>query len=171
MSKFANTQILGSAEYDGITNSLDNYDVAGKVLGDGAHLFATGPGTCIIDELIFTALDLTFTDPNADHNIGYALDYTLDFSAYTSIITTTAAADLPEIWDDTGSDTEDFALGVPVYVFGFLLGTPANTAGSRTFQVPAHALVRLRIGSYVAGSLTAMTGLDNFICQVTGRFN
>ena len=164
-------QILGSAEYDGITNSLDNYDVAGKVLGDGVHLFCTGPQICTVSEIIFIALDLTFTDPGAEHNIGYALDFTLNGGgAYTSIITVTAAAGLPKIWDDVGNDTEDFAVGVPVYAFGFQLGTPANTPGSRTFDAPANALVRLRIGSYVAGSLTAMTGLDNFICQVQGRF-
>ncbi len=170
MSQFAASQILGSAEYDGVTNSLDNYNVAGKVFGDGVHLFCTGPSAMLIDEIIMVAMDLTFTDPNADHNIGYALDYTVNGAGgYVDIITTTAAADLPMIWDDTGSDTEDFALGVPVYAFGFLLATPANTAGSRTFRVPAQALVRLRIGSYVAGSLTAMTGLDDFCVQVTGR--
>lgn len=172
MSTFRNTQILGSAEYDGVTNSLDNYDVAGKVLGDGVHLFATGPGTCIIDEVIFIAMDLTFTDPGADHNIGFELKYTIDGGDnYVDILTETAAASLPMIWDDTGNDTEDFAKGVPVYAFGYQLASPANTAGARTFQVPAQACVRLLIGSYVAGSLTAMTGLDNFVAQVTGRFN
>jgi hypothetical protein len=165
-------QILGSAEYDGVTNALDNYDVAGKVLGDGVHLFSSGPNGCTIDEIVFIALDLTFTDPAADHQIGYAVDYTINGGgAYTSIITTTAAADLPTIWDDTGNDTEDFALGVPVYPFGFLLATPANSAGARTYAVPASALVRVRIGSYVAGSLTALTTLDNFIVQVEGRFS
>ncbi len=172
MTKSYGQQILGSAEYDGITNSLDNYDVAGKVFGDGVHLFCTGPNICTISELIFIAMDLTFTDPGADHDIGYKLESTIDGGDnYVDIITTTAAADLPMIWDDTGNDTEDFAKGVPVYAFGFLLGTPANTAGSRSFDVPANALVKLSIGSYSGGSLTSMTGLDNFVCQVTGRFN
>ena len=165
-------QILGSAEYDGITNSLDNYDVAGKVLGDGVHLFCTGPQICAISEIIFVALDLTFTDPAAHRYIGYTLDYTINGGgAYTNVAQATDNSNIPQIWDDTGNDTEDFAVGVPVYAFGFQRSTPANTPGSRTFDVPANALVRLRIGSYVAGSLTAMTGLDNFICQVTGRFN
>lgn len=172
MTKFAGQQILGSAEWDGVSNTLQNYATPGKVLGDGVHLFNTGPSTVIIDELIFIAGDLTFVDPGADHNVGYELKYTIDGGDnYVDIITETAAADLPEIWDDTGNDTEDFAKGVPVYAFGWQLATPANTAGSRTFLVPKNASVRLRIATYTAGTLAVTVGLDNFVCQVTGRTN
>lgn len=171
MSKSYGQQILASAEWDGITNSLDNYDVAGKVLGDGVHLFCTGPNICSISELIFIAMDLTFSDPSEDQYVGFKLEYTLNNSSYTSILTETADANLPQIWDDTGNDTEDFAVGVPVYAFGFQLGTPANTAGSATFDVPAHALVKLSLGIYTGGSLTTNDGVDNFLVQITGRFN
>ncbi len=160
-------QLLGAFEYDGVTNSLDAADAAiSGYLIDGSNLgFFTGPWGCIIRDITLIAADLTFTDPAAHRYIGYTLDYTLDGGVgYTSALAATANADLPQIWDDTGNDTENFAV----------LETPLNLAsfhslGAFGIVIPANAGVRLRIGAYVDGSLAAITGLDNLFAYVWGR--
>jgi hypothetical protein len=137
----------------------------------------------VIHDVVLTALDLTFTDPAADRFIGYALDYTLDFSTYVSLVTKTANADTPLIWDDSEGTTPDFALGVPVFLFdfvgngsttGYSNGNKTNQFGGNNSQtpvrVPANALVRLRMAGYVAGVLADMTGLDNMNAAVIGKF-
>jgi hypothetical protein len=179
MGVFNDKQILGSAEYDGVTNSLDNYNVAGVVTGDGTHLFATF-APCMVHDIVVTALDITFTDPAADRHIGYTLDYTLDFSSYTTVRTQVAVADTPQIFDDSSSTFGDFALGVPVFMFDFKgKGSATGHTGTNQFggnnaappvRIPANALVRLRIGAYAAGSLAAITDLDNLQAAVVGVF-
>lgn len=182
MGVFNDIQVLGSAEYDAVTNSLGNYDAAGKVLGDGTHLFQTFR-PCMIHDIVVTPLDVSFSDPSDDIFLGYVLDYTLDFSAYTTLRTQVADADCPMLWKDAGTpDVPDFDLGVPVFMFDFKgKGSVTGRTGSTTNQFggnnaappvrcPANALVRLRLGTYGAGSLAAITGVDNLQAAVVGVF-
>lgn len=159
-------QLLGAFEYDSLTNSLQVADAA--TLGhlvDGTDLgFYTGPWGCIIREITIVAFDLTFTDPAADRWLGYTLDYTTDGGVgYTNLIAATADSDLPQIWDDTGNDTEDFTVEVPLNLSGF------HSVTTFGFVVPGDAAVRLRLGIYNSGSLAAITGLDNVFAYVYGR--
>ena len=179
MGVFNNKQILGAAEYDDIDITLDNYDVAGSVVGDGTHLFQTF-APCIIADVLLTPLDVTFNDENADRWIGYVLEYTLNNSTYVSLVTKTANADLPMIWDDSEGTSPDFTVGVPTFLFDFvgkgsLTGhNSTNVFGGNKNQgavrVPAYALVRLTLAAYVGGTLADMTGLDNMQAAIIGTF-
>ncbi len=184
MGVFNDKQVLGCAEYDSVTNALGNYDAAGKVLGDGTHLFQTF-AACMIADVVITLLDVSITDPAADRHIGYVLDYTLDNSAYTTLRTQVAVADTPLLWDDSLSTLPDISDGVPIFMFEFkgkgsATGYTASPTGSSNVfggngaappvRCPAKALVRLRIGTYAAGSLAAVTGLDNLQAAVVGNF-
>lgn len=179
MGVFNDKQVLGCGEYDAVTNALGNYDAAGKVLGDGTHLFQTFVA-CVINDIVITALDVNVTDAGADRHIGYVLDYTLDNSAYTTLRTQVAVADTPLLWDDSESTLPDISDGVPLFMFDFKgNGSDAGHTGTNKFggngaapavRCPANALVRLRIGTYAAGSLAATTGLDNLQAAVVGSF-
>jgi hypothetical protein len=182
MGVFNDKQILGSAQYDAVTNALGNYDVAGKVTGDGTHLFSTF-APCMVHDIVVTPLDVTLSDPSDDIFLGYVLDYTLDFSSYTTVRTQVADADCPMLWKDAGTpDVPDFSLGVPVFMFDFKgkgsvtgrTGTTTNQFGGNNaappVRIPAKALVRLRFGTYGAGSLAAISGLDNLNADVIGMF-
>jgi hypothetical protein len=160
-------QLLGAFEYDDVNDSLDapTAAVSGYLI-DGSNLgFFTGPWGCIIRDITVIAADLTFTDPAADRYIGYTIDYTLDGGGgYTTALAAVANADLPQIWDDTGNDTEDFtAIEIPLNLAAF------HSLGTFGLVIPANAGVRLRIGAYVDGSLADITGLDDFFAYVWGR--
>ena len=184
MGVFNNMQILGSAEYDDVDNTLDNYDVAGQVLGDGIHMFQTFK-PCIIHDVLLVPLDVSFSDPNADRFLGYVLEYTLNNSTYVSLVTKTADADLPLIWDDSEGTLPDFSDGVPTYLFDFVgkgstTGYVAASSGQvnqlggnssqGSVRVPAGALVRFTLAAYVSGSLADITGLDNMQVIIVGTF-
>jgi hypothetical protein len=180
MGVFNNKQVLGSGEFDAVTNALGGYDVAGKVVGDGTHIFQTFTA-CMVHDIVCTPLDVTLTDPGADRYLGYVLDYTLDFSSYTTVRTQIALADSPMIWDDSLSSVPDMTLGVPFYFFDFKgKGSATGHTGTNVFggnnaappvRIPAKALVRLRIGVYDnASALAAITGLDNLNVAVVGAF-
>ncbi|KKN27842.1 hypothetical protein LCGC14_0860350 [marine sediment metagenome] len=177
MGVFNDKQILGCGEYDGVTNALGNYDVAGKVLGDGTHLFQTF-AACMIHDVVITLLDVAFTDPGADRHIGYVLNYTLDNSTYVTLRTQIAVADTPIIWDDSAGTLPDVSDGVPIFMFDFKgNGSATGHTGTNKFggnnaapavRCPANALVKLTIGTYAAGTLAATTGLDNLQASVIG---
>lgn len=178
MGNFNDVQLLAAMQFDGVTNSLDAPDSishGGGVAGGDLTGFPTGPTAVAIEELTFVAADLTFTDPNADHYIGYTIDYTIDGGAnYVSALAVTANADLPQIWDDTAGDTADFSLDTPLNAFGFIGGADASSSkalgGNRApVVIPANAFCRLRVGTYVDGALVATTGLDNLEAYIWGK--
>ncbi len=158
--------LLAALEFDGVTNSLDAADAGGHLIDGSNRGFFTGPWACLIREIVFVPFDLTFTDPNAHRYLGWTLDYTLNGGgAYTSVVAAVADADLPQIWDDTGGDTENFALEVPLNASDYY----ATISGEFSLLIPADAAVRLRVGTYVSGSLAAVTGLDDMHAYIYGR--
>ena len=108
------------------------------------------------------------------------LEYTLNNSTYVSLVTKTADADLPLIWDDSEGTLPDFSDGVPTYLFDFVgKGSATGHTGTNVFggnvnqgavRVPAYALVRLTLAAYVGGTLADMTGLDNMQAAIIGTF-
>lgn len=174
MGRLNDIYLLGAFEYDAVTNALDAPDAVlagGGIAATDLNGIVTGPRPVQIHELVFIARDLTFTDPAANRFLGYTIDYTINGGgAYTTALAVTADADLPQIWDDTGNDTEDFALDTPVNAFGFRSDGDASTPSTGgPVRIPANAVIRIRVGTYVSGALAAVTGLDDVDLYVFGR--
>src|SRR3990167_3585891 len=121
--------------FAGIYDNLDNaWAVPATVLeGSGTGVAATtgcffsGPEGCVITDVYYIARDLTFTDPNVNWYVGLRVRYSADGGvSFTTLRTIIENADCPQIWDDTGADTQDFTLDVPVKAFTYVA---AGTGG------------------------------------------
>ena len=168
--------------FAGIYDNLDNaWAVPTTVLmGSGTGVAATtgcffsGPEGCVITYIYYIARDLTFTDPNANVYIGHRIRYSADGGvSFTTVTTVWASGDCPQIWDDTGADTQDFALDTPVKAFTFY---GAGTGGLNTentepdILIPANVHVLIEVAPVAAEALIDMPAadLDTFDVLVYG---
>ena len=154
----AQPQLLFAGTYDNIDSSGGAWSVPASILeGSGTGVAATtacffsGPQGCVINDVYYIARDLTFTDPNVDWYVGLRVRYSSDGGAtYTTLQTISADADCPQIWDDTGGDTQDFSLDQPVRAFTYFgagtggLNAP-NTFGTLTLPANVHVLIEVAV--------------------------
>jgi len=185
-------EFLGGFAHDSVTNSLQQPDAAIPVLE--ATVFPltsialyTGPRPVYITHLMVSFQDIAVTDPSSDLHLGWSLQSAADGTGsptYSALAGYTANADLPLIHDNSASTTAIQAVAnIPVNLMKYVgsaggaatyyatrAGEDAITTGGRTpIRIAAHTLFQVRLGTYEAGSLTAVTGLDNVFVAVYGH--
>ncbi|KKL57443.1 hypothetical protein LCGC14_2235370 [marine sediment metagenome] len=176
----AQPQLLFAGTYDNIDSSGGAWSVPASILeGSGTGVAATtacffsGPQGCVIEDVYYIARDLTFTDPNVDWFVGLRVRYSSDGGAtYTTLQTIIANADCPQIWDDTGGDTEDFALDQAVRAFTYYASGTGGLNAPNTFGsliVPAQVNVLIEVAVVGGGAvLTEGDEVDAFDVLVYG---
>jgi len=183
---FNDVEFLGGFIHDSVTNALQEPDSAIPVLEAGVQPLTTialnsGPRPLYITHLMVVFADVAVTDPNpaVATDLGWSIRTSTDGSAtptYTEVVGKTAAADLPQILTDAAPTALLATANIPYDLFSFVGGaanTSIATAQTNVKQGPvriaAKALFQVRLGLYTAGTLTAVTGLDNVGVLVYGK--
>jgi hypothetical protein len=173
------SDLLFAATYDNIDNAW--ITPTAMLHGSGATAavvsgaFWSGPEGLSIEEVVFNARDITFTDPNANVFIAHRISYSSDKGAtWTRALTVSADADCPQIWDDTGGDNQDFAVSQPVRAWNFIgAGTGGLTAGPQRgpLAIPSNVWVLVEVAPFGSDSLIDMPAadLDSFDVFVYGK--
>jgi len=185
-------QFLGGFGHDTVTNSLQEPDSAIPVLEAAVFPLTsialyTGPRPIYITHLMVSFQDIVVTDPSGDLYLGWSVRSAADGTGsptYSEVAGYTANADLPLIHDNSVSTTAIQAVAnIPVNLMKYVgsaggattfyatrAGEDAiTTGGRRPIRIAAHTLYQVRVGSYRAGSLTAVTGIDNLFVAVYGQ--
>lgn len=179
--------LLGGFMHDSVTNSLQEPDAAIPVLEAGVMPLTSiallvGPRPFYITDLMVVFSDVAVTDPNpaVATDLGWSIRTGVDGTAtptYAEVVGYTAAADLPQILTDAAPTALLATANIPYNLFDFVSGT-ANTSiasspgvpGRAPVRVAANAMLQVRLGLYTAGSLTAVTGVDDVGIFVYGRY-
>lgn len=188
MGMFNDVEFLGGFIVDAVTNALMEPTAAVPVLEAGVQPLTTialnsGPRPLYITNIMVVFSDVAVTDPNpaVATDLGWAVWTSTDGSAtptYAAVTGAayTAAADLPQILTDTAPTALLATANVPYDLFDFVGGaanTSIATAQTNTKQRPvriaAKALFQVRLGLYTAGTLTAVTGVDDVAVFVYGK--
>lgn len=179
-------RFLGGFAHDTVTNSLQEPDAAIPVLEAAVFPLTSvalysGPRPIYITHLMVNFSDIVVTDPSADRYLGWSIRTSTDGTGsptYSEVVGYTANADLPLIHDNSVSTTAIQAVAnVPVNLFRYVnvAGQAARSSPDVTYatqaaqpalsrlpvRIAAHAMFQVRLGTYVAGSLAAVTGVDN----------
>ena len=188
---FNQSGFLGGFIYDSVTNSLQNPDSAIPVLEATVIPLTivaqlTGPRPIFITDLQLVFNDIAVDDPSADRYLGWILESASDGTATPTFATVgsayTANADLPLIHDNSVSTTAIQAVAnVPVNLFNYvdvtrdspdlLYATQAKMPSSKAVKpqrIAANTVWRVRVGTYVSGSLAAVAGIDNLAILAYG---
>lgn len=191
MARYNDTQLLAQFEHDSVTNSLQEPDSIAFPPNSGTGYPITsvaayfGPTTVFITDVMVAFGDIAVTDPSNDLYLGWSIQSATDFGAsptYAELVGYTADGDLPLIHDNSASSTAIQAVvNAPVNLFNYIGATRASPdvlyatialqpSGRRQspVRVPSGSLVQVRVGTYLAGSLSAVTGLDNVTIFVYG---
>ncbi len=191
MGMFNDIELLGLFDYTGVSSSLAEPTVVLPVYEAGVHPLTTvalwsGPRPLYITNIQVAFADIAITDTNADRYLGWAVWSATDGGAsptYASLKGYTANADLPLIIDDTLSGTAiRTVVNVPVDLFNYVGATRASpdvmyatqatmpsSSNVPPIRVAANATYQVRLGTYLAGSLVACSGLDDVVVSVYGK--
>lgn len=188
-------EFLGGFAYDAVTNALMQPTAAIPVLEAAVFPLTsvalyTGPRPLYITHLMATFSDIVVTDPAADRYLGWSIQSASDGSATPTYAAVTGAAytanaDLPLIHDNSVSTTAIQAVAnVPVNLFNYVnvAGQAARPSPDVTYatqaaqpalsrlpvRIAANRLFQVRVGTYVAGALAAVVGVDNMFVLVYG---
>ncbi len=191
MGMFNDVEFLGGFIVDAVTNALMEPTAAIPVLEANVAPLTTeglfsGPRPLFITNIQVMFQDIAVSNPSADRYLGWAVWSSTDGSAtptYASVAGYTANADLPLIHDNSVSTSVIQAVeNVPVDLFNYvgvtrdspdlLYATQAKmkaSAGRAPIRIAANAVYQVRVGTYLAGSLAAVTGVDNLVIMVYGK--
>jgi hypothetical protein len=188
---FNDVELLGGFDYTGVTNSLAEPTAALPVYEAAVHpktsiALYSGPRPLYITNIQVTFSDIAVSSVDGDRYLGWAVWSATDGGTsptYASLKGYTANGDLPLIVDDSGTDTAVMAvINVPVDLFNYVGATRASpdVMYARQAEMPgksvvppirvaANAVYQVRLGAYLAGSLVAITGLDDVGIWVYGK--
>ena len=183
---FNDVEFLGGFIVDAVTNALMEPTAAIPVHEAGvqpktAVALHSGPRPLYITHLMVVFSDVAVTDPNpaSATDLGWAIWSATDGGTgptFASVVGKTAAADLPQVLVDATPTALLATINVPYDLFSFVGGsanTSIATAQTNVKQSPvriaANSLYQVRLGLYTAGSLTAVTGMDDVGIFVYGR--
>ncbi len=190
---FNQKQLICVFTYDAVTNALLVPDAMPEP-GLAAEPYPltivacpTGPRPLFITDLEWMTGDIGITDPSNDVYVGWDIASAVDGTAtptFTVIQAYTADGDLPLIHDNSVSTTAlQAVVNVPVNLLAYvgqtraspdvmyatLAAQPASVRRS-PIRVAADSLFRIRLGCYVSGSLTAVTGNLDWSVAVWGFY-
>jgi len=186
MGMFNDVEFLGGFIVEALTDALMEPTAAIPVLETTVQPLTTialntGPRPLYITHLMVVFSDVAVTDPNPalDTDLGWAIWSATDGGAsptYASVVGKTAAADLPQILVDATPTALLATANIPYDLFSFVGGaanTSIATAQTNVKQAPvriaAKSLFQVRLGLYNAGTLTAVTGVDDVGVFVYGK--
>jgi hypothetical protein len=187
---FNQSEWLGGFMHDSVTNSLQEPDsvfpvLEATVIPITTVALLTGPRPLFITHLQIVFNDIAVDDPSGDRYLGWSILTASDGTTtptYASVAAKTANADLPLIHDNSVSTTALQAVAnVPVDLFNYvgqtrespdvMYATQAAMPSSQKrapVRIAANTLYQVRLGTYLAGSLAAVTGVDNLAVMVYG---
>jgi len=191
MGVFNDTQLLGLLEHDTVTSTLQEPDTAYGGAGTVAPLTSVcllvGPRPFFITDLQVYFSDIAITDPGGDRHLGWSIQSAAAGTttpSYTALEGKTANGDLPLINDNSVSTTAVQAVvNVPVNLFNYvgqtraspdvMYATQAAMPGTKKqdpIRVAANALLQVRLGTYLAGSLAAIADMSDVVVAVYGKY-
>ena len=190
---FNQKQLIAVFTYDGVTNALLVPDAMPEP-GLAAEPYPltivacpTGPRPLFVTDLEFMTGDIVITDPSNDVYVGWDIASAVDGTAtptFTVIQAYTADGDLPLIHDNSLSTTAlQAVVNIPVNLFNYvgqsraspdvmyatLAAQPANKLRA-PIRIAEDSIFRVRLGCYVGGSLTAVTGNLDWSVAVWGFY-
>ncbi len=186
---FNQSHFIGGFIHDSVTNSLQEPDSVIPVLEAGvipitSVALIVGPRPLFITALNVVFNDIAVTDPNPalDTYLGWSILSASDGTTtptYASLLAKTANVDLPHILEDATPTAILGVANIPYNLFSWVGGAASTPLTSEPdvvngkvapVRVAADTLLQVRLGCYAAGSLTAITGLDNVAVLVHGFY-